>query len=125
MSGLDIHPTLCDLAGINAGPRVHGRSLRPLLEQASPPSPHSHLVCALDPDDKRPDLSGRLVITDRYKYCAYSIGPGSETLHDLQVDPGEQHDLARSPAHRDILVEHRRLLAEWQHKTGDPFQRAL
>lgn len=125
VSGLDIYPTLCDLAGAETGPSIRGRSLRPLLEQASASSPRSHLVCALDPDDHRPELSGRLVITDRFKYCAYSIGPGSETLHDLQVDPGEQHDLARSPAHRDILVEHRRLLAEWQHKTGDPFQRAL
>lgn len=122
VSGFDIFPTLCDLGGIPAGERRPGRSLCPLLAGADRAWNRSHLVVALDPDDHQPDLSGRVVITDRFKYCAYSVGPGPETLHDLEADPGEQHDLARDPAHRETLHHHRHLLAAWQQETGDPFQ---
>jgi arylsulfatase A-like enzyme len=121
VGGLDLFPTLCDFAHVRDLPATRGRSLRPLLETDAAPSDCTHLVCTLDPDNERPDLSGRLVITPRYKYCAYSTGPGAETLHDLQVDPGEQRDLARDPAHRETLAHHRHLLDHWKHETGDPF----
>ncbi len=124
VSGLDIYPTLCDLAGTEAGAGARGRSLRPLLASPTYDWNRSHLVCALDPDDQRPDLSGRLVISDRFKYCAYSVGPGAETLHDLRNDPGEMHDLARHADYRAVLDQHRCWLAAWQQETCDPFQRA-
>lgn len=119
VSGLDLAPTLCDYAGAAPPAGARGRSLRPLLEQPAAPWDRTHLVCALDPDDRRPDLSARAIVTSRYKHCAYSLGPRHETLHDLLDDPGEQRDLATLPAHRGTLEEHRTLWRQWQRETGD------
>ncbi len=61
-----------------------------------------HQVCEVAPDDKRPDLAGRLVVNRRYAYAAYFLGSRSETLFDL-------------------LAEHRQLLRAWIIETQDPF----
>lgn len=119
VSGLDLAPTFCDYAGAAAPEGARGRSLRALLENASSAWGRTHLVCALDPDNQRPDLSARAVVTHRYKYCAYSTGPRHETLHDLEDDPGEQHDLAARRSHRRVLEEHRSLWKAWQRETVD------
>lgn len=120
VSGLDIFPTLCDAAGISVAD-TRGRSLMPLLTKSTSWD-RKHLVCVLDPDDRRPELSGRMVITERYKYCAYSMGPIAETLHDLKEDPGELHNLAGQPALRSALEQHREILSSWLRETGDSFR---
>lgn len=122
VSGLDIFPTLCDLAGAAPSPG-RGRSLAPLLAGGAPWE-HPCVVSELWPDNHQPDLNGRMVVTSRHKYCAYSVGPVSETLHDLETDPGELHNLAAQPGQRAILEHHRDLLQAWQRETGDPFRQA-
>lgn len=119
ISGLDIFPTLCDLGGAHVPPGP-GRSLRPLL--AGPDAwSRDYVVSEVWPDDKDPGLEGRMVVTRDFKYCAYSVGPGAESLHDLRHDPGEMHNLAEQPAYRAIRDEHRNLLQRWTRETGDSF----
>ena len=119
VSGLDLAPTFCDFAGVQPPDGARGHSLRPLLEQRSPTTARDFLVCTLDPDDQRPDMTARAVISRQYKYCLFSHGPRHETLHDLIADPGEQRNLAARPEFRHVLEEHRSYWKTWQRETGD------
>ncbi|NLS78756.1 MAG: choline-sulfatase, partial [Chloroflexi bacterium] len=74
----------------------------------------------LQPDPEHRDLGGRMLVTPRCKYCAFSEGARPELLFDLAADPGETHNLATDPDHATALLEHRRLLREWMSAHGDP-----
>jgi N-sulfoglucosamine sulfohydrolase len=44
-----------------------------------------------------------------------------EELYDLEADPHEVTNLAGDPEHRDLLLEMRAAMEEWQKATGDPW----
>ena len=73
----------------------------------------------------RPVTQGRMVRSERYKYCLYERGTQRESLVDLQNDPGELNDLAADPKYRDILVQHRELLAKFGREHNDPLAAAM
>lgn len=101
-AGVDLYPTLCDLAGIDAPHWFHGHS-------------------ALGPPDQAPDFvvtetelhggnapigaRGRMLRTDRWKYKAFSRGEPREQLFDLLKDPGEMHNPAMDRDDRFILAD--------------------
>ncbi len=120
VSLLDILPTVCDFAGTPSLPGLPGRSLRPALEGLAPEEKND-VVCELAADKSRPEIQGRMVRSPGFKYCAYTPGEPSEQLFDMTSDPGETKNLSADPAHRDTLQRHRKMLAEWCRKTGDPF----
>ena len=102
-NGLDLLPTLCDVAGAAPPAGLRGRSLRPLLEgQAGPWR------------DLLPVESeiGRMVTDGRYKYMLYDEGRQREQLVDLAVDPGEMRNAARDPQNQDVLISLRHRLEE-------------
>ena len=68
--------------------------------------------------DLRPRLQGRMVRTDRYKYCVYEYGKQRESLVDMNEDPLETKNLAGQAEYRDTLHKHRALLQRFgeQHK---------
>lgn len=101
-SGLDLLPTLCDIAGLPSA-ELRGRSLRPLLEGKAGPW-----------RDLLPVESeiGRMVTDGRYKYMLYDEGARREQLVDLAVDPGEMRNAARDPRYQDVLVGLRHRLEE-------------
>jgi arylsulfatase A-like enzyme len=123
--GIDILPTLSDFAGIRLPEKLTGRSLRPLSLGQSVASWRDHLIIqnhlnqAGLIDGFRPELHGRMVRTDQYKYCVYSRGNQRESLVDLRQDPGESRNLARDPAYRNILLAHRQLLANFAREQRD------
>ena len=49
----------------------------------------------------------------------------SESLVDLQTDPGETTDLATDPKYREILVQHRELLSRFGREQDDPLAAGL
>lgn len=106
VSGLDIVPTLCEFAGIAAPPKMRGRSLKPLLAERV--SDWDRNVFVEIPADR-----GRVVRTPRYKYISFD-GDSVDQLFDLEKDPGETKNLAKSPAHSGVVEEHRKLLIEWE-----------
>jgi arylsulfatase A-like enzyme len=63
--------------------------------------------------------NGRMVRTERFKYCLYDSGTHREQLTDLKHDPGEMKNLAEDPAFRDTLEQHSQLLKSWVQETGD------
>jgi len=62
---------------------------------------------------------GRLLRTDRYKYCVYDSGENRIQLIDLQDDPGEMHNHAGESSLRETEYTHQQWLREWIEKTGD------
>ena len=126
-TGIDLLPTLCEFAGIEAPDRLPGRSLKASALDPKTADPRRYVVSenrmaqgALV-DGRTPELSGRMVRSARFKYCAYDAGTQRESLFDLQRDPGEMVNLAGRAEHRPVLVEHRQYLTQWCRETNDPF----
>jgi arylsulfatase A-like enzyme len=110
-NGLDLLPTLCAYAGVTVPAGRFGLDLRPVAEQRSAAWRDSLVV---------ESQNGRMVCTDRFKYCLYDDGKNREQFIDRQTDPGEMINLAGRPEYAAELNRHRRLLREWIGKTGDP-----
>jgi arylsulfatase A-like enzyme len=110
-NGLDLLPTLCDYAGIEAPRGLYGRSLRPLASGKNVEDWRRFVVTE--------SQDGRMLRTARFKYCIYDCGRHREQLIDRQNDPGEMKNLAEAAAYKDVLDEHRALLRKWVEQTGD------
>lgn len=124
-TGIDILPTMLDFAGLSIPKELPGKSLKPLATGKSTCKwreyvvVQNHLAQATGlVNGKVPAMEGRMVRTERYKYCIYSKGNNRESLVDLQNDPGEMTNLATNPEFRKILLLHRALLRQFgkQHK---------
>ncbi len=83
---LDIYPTLTDLCGLPAKNDLEGRSLRPLLADAS--AKWDKPAVTSDGPDK---ISVR---TERWRYSKF---PDGEELYDHDADPREWTNLATKP----------------------------
>ena len=110
-NGLDLICTLCDYAGVEAPKGLSGASVRPLAEGKKAPNWRTSVVVE--------SQNGRMLRTDRYKYCIYDSGTNREQLTDLKNDPGEMKNLASDPEFKTILDQHRKLMGEWVKQTGD------
>jgi len=109
-NGLDLLPTLCDYAGVEPPAGLAGASVRPLAEGKSP-AWRDH-VC-------QESQNGRMVRTDRFKYCVYESGENREQFTDLENDPGETQNLANDSGFAPEIKRHRALLGEWVERIGD------
>ncbi len=108
-NGLDLLPTICDLAGARIPADLAGASLVPLLESPQPRSWRTEL--AVENNSARAVHFG-----DRWKYmCDASTGEGSpyEMLVNLADDPGEMTNLAARNEHAVTLREGRQALHDW------------
>ena len=125
-TGIDLLPTMLDFAGLAIPRKLPGRSLLPLALGKEVPEWRDHLVVQNNMSQTgvingmQPTMEGRMVRSDRYKYCIYTRGQRRESLVDLQVDPGETSDLAADPKYRTVLLEHRELLARFGQEHNDP-----
>ncbi len=125
-TGIDILPTLFEFAGLDVPRKLPGRSVQPLALGQPVGKWRDHVVVQDDMsqagkvDGLWPRMEGRMVRTERYKYCLYSRGTRRESLVDLQTDPGEMNDLASDPNHRNVLLMHRELLARFGRDCKDP-----
>jgi choline-sulfatase len=117
VSTLDVLPTLCDYAGIQAPRDARGQSLRPVIENPKLPG-HEFVVSErVLPRDPR----SFMVRTAQYKYVVFPAADGQrpEMLFDLKADPGEQRNLAAQPNLAAELARHRRLLEQWNQTTAE------
>ena len=125
-TGTDLLPTMLDFAGVPRPAKLTGCSLRPLTLGQPVSSWRDDVVVqnnmsqTFAVDGNVPTTEGRMLRTDRYKYCVYVHGENRESLVDLEKDPGETANLARDPAHRETLLAMRERLRKWGVENRDP-----
>ena len=144
VSQIDLFPTICELAEIEAPAWLQGNSVLPLVRGEAEDTRDAIFAevnyhCCYEPQ--------RAVRTKRWKYirrydnaekwalpnCDDSIsktfmmehGWGeepveSERLYDVVFDPSEAHNLAENPDYADVLVEMQDRLEQWRTETDDP-----
>jgi N-acetylglucosamine-6-sulfatase len=102
---VDIAPTLLELARAPAPPRLHGRSLVPLLSGERKALRDSFLIEAFsDRVFPRMDRMGyQAVRTGRWKYIHYTDLEGMDELYDLERDPYEMENRLPDPRAQDAL----------------------
>jgi arylsulfatase A-like enzyme len=125
-TGVDILPTMLEFASVARPTELTGLSLRSLAAGEPPAGWRDEIVVENNMtqagivDGSVPATEGRMIRTDRYKYCVYAYGTRRESLVDLQQDPGEMSDLAADPGHREILLGLRERLRRWGVENHDP-----
>jgi arylsulfatase A-like enzyme len=110
-NGLDILPTLCDYAGVAVPKTLLGKSLRSIADGNRVDSWRSYVVSE--------NHTGRMIRSQRYKYCVYAEGTMRESLVDMRNDPGEMKNLVSLPEYKDALLEHQSYLDRWIEESGD------
>ena len=94
---LDMYPTLCELAGIDApaGHQLDGVSMVPAINVSEPPERFAVTNY----------IMGHAIRSQRYRYIWYHNGV--RELYDHDTDSGEYENLAYDPAYREVR--------EWLH----------
>jgi arylsulfatase A-like enzyme len=110
-SGLDILPTLCSYAGVKVPESLLGRSLRSIAEGKTFESWREYVVTE--------NHTGRMLRSEKFKYCVYREGEARESLVDMRHDPGEMQNLVASPEYKTVLTEHQRYLQQWIRLSDD------
>jgi N-sulfoglucosamine sulfohydrolase len=149
LSGVDLLPTMLDVAGLDVPARVHGRSFRALLDGGSYVA--ADAIFTEQSFNAYTDVS-RAIRTDRLKLIAnftpgrafYDssqlwhppasvpfIGDQPRTQHpslefyDLEADPLETANLAGDPEHASTLQMMAARLYAWMQATEDPLLEGL
>jgi arylsulfatase A-like enzyme len=104
-TGLDILPTLCDYAGIEAPTHLLGKSVRPLAEGKPVDAWRVYVVAE--------NHWSRMIQSRKFKYCVYDSDDHQASLVDIENDPGEMQNLIHDIKFENVLAEHRAFLAEW------------
>ncbi len=119
----DLHPTLCELAGVPVAPTVETHSLVPFLraDAAPPDSGPRPYVCQVYKDVQRMVTDGRWKLIRYYRSQERpGVGTDAIQLFDLDTDPWELHDLSADPAQADRIRHLAALLEQWQREVEDP-----
>jgi len=111
VSQIDFMPTILDYVGLRVPEKIHGRSMRPLVEGRHVEW-RDHAFC------QRAD-AGRMLRTERYK-LVYRPKPRVVALYDLENDPHEDRNLAAEAAHAETVRQMHRRLLEVMTNDGDP-----
>ncbi len=120
-TGLDIPVTLLDIAGKEPPASMRGLSLYGLASQKTVALDRKHVVAEtmFARNVKFRGPRGRMIRTERFKYCIYETGDCREQLFDMHADSREMNNLAVNPDYDTVLEEHRQRLAQWALKTSD------
>jgi iduronate 2-sulfatase len=114
---VDIYPTLCELAGFDPPHELEGTSLVPLLED--PSLPWKLAAFNQHPRGFTYRFMGRAIQTDRYRYIEWKDRIDGRLvaieLYDHATDPGEDTNIARDAANKELVHElEARLAAGWK-----------
>ncbi len=126
-TGIDLIPTLCDIAGIGIPSELPGISALDVTLGRGRTAERDWIVCETQfvqgaaIDGMIPHVDGRMVRSERFKYCIYNRGGHRESLVDMEHDPGETLNLARNTDYFNILKQHRAYLQEYCSKASDTF----
>ena len=111
VSQIDYAPTILDYMGMPVPAKMHGRSMRPLLEGRD--------VAWRDYAFSQRGDQSRMLRTEHYKYV-FSAALKAVVLYDLKNDPDENRNLARDTAHSATTRQMHKRLLEIMTADGDP-----
>ncbi|MEM6391220.1 MAG: sulfatase-like hydrolase/transferase [Planctomycetota bacterium] len=112
VSGIDLLPTLCDYAGIDAPEGLtHSRSVRPRIEDDDAPWRDALIIDYYQ--------IGRIVLQDRHKLVVFPEAP-NPLLFDLVADPEETRNIADGNA--QTVDDLNAALTQWEQAL-DPVPR--
>ncbi len=120
---IDLAPTIIDICGARALPKVHGRSFVPLLKGRTT-GWRTAWYYEYNYEKQFPYTPNvRGVRTDTWKYIRYPHGDGGPDrykaeLYNLKEDPNELHNLIDDPRYAAKAEELRRLLDKLIEDTG-------
>ncbi|HCE46354.1 MAG TPA: hypothetical protein DET40_22645 [Lentisphaeria bacterium] len=106
---VDLMPTLCELVGVKPPPGIDGVSILPTLKGATPDLSAKSETYTFWATHKPGLSSNRMVRKGPWKLCYYGTYD-SYQLFNLEKDPEEHNDLAKSPKHRSILKKLSKLI---------------
>ncbi|NOY00851.1 MAG: sulfatase-like hydrolase/transferase, partial [Verrucomicrobia bacterium] len=145
VSHLDLFPTICDLAKLDAPDWLQGHSLRPVLESAPDTEirdetfaevtwhasyeamrsirTRTHRLIQIFDDDLSPVPAN--IDDSAPKQALLAAGWLEQSrqkfrLYDLTTDSNEQHNLADDPTYSEILHDLKGRLLTWMEQTHDP-----
>lgn len=119
-NGLDLYPTICEYANVEIPKQLNGKSLKAVFEIPNTTLERDYIVVETKFDGKTAfGTSGRAVVGKRYKYVLYSWGKNREQLFDLEKDPLEMNNLAKSNSNLKNLDQYRTYLYDWCKGTND------
>lgn len=103
--GIDLAPTLLELADTQPATQIDGRSLVPLLERHKASWRTSFLIEYFSDRtiQRMVNMGYQAVRTDRWKYIHYTELKGMDELYDLHRDPYEMRNVIASAAKRGTL----------------------
>jgi arylsulfatase A-like enzyme len=116
---VDIYPTLAELAGLPLPAHLEGLSFKPVLDhptRAWKPAAFSQYPRPGNSATGGIPLMGYSMRTERYRFTVWlhRDDPGKVAdieLYDHQTDPQENLNVAKSPAHRELVEQ---LMAQWR-----------
>ena len=116
---VDIYPTLAELAGLPLPAHLEGLSFKPVLDHPTRPWKPAAFSQYPRPGNSATGgipLMGYSMRTERYRFTVWlhRDDPGKVAdieLYDHQIDPQENLNVAKSPAHRELLEQ---LMAQWR-----------
>jgi N-acetylglucosamine-6-sulfatase len=117
--GLDVAPTLLELASVPVPAGMHGRSLLPLLRGERVAWREDFLIEHFSDTVFRRmvGMGYRAVRTGKWKYIRYTELEGMDELYDLEADPYETRNLVDDPRARPALEDLRGRLARLLSET--------
>ncbi len=113
----DLAHTYVEAAGAPALPHPDGQSLLPLFRNPDTPNWRDQILCAYYGGEFL--YTQRMAITERYKYVFN--GFDYDELYDLEVDPGELHNIAYQPEQHVTADDMRARTYEMMRQFGDPY----
>ena len=103
---LDIYPTLLDLTGLKADPKLEGNSLVPLLKNPQAEWPH-YARTSFGPGNYA-------IVSEDYRYIHYN--DGSEEFYDRRKDTHEWNNVIDNPEYAAVIKKHRAEVPQERHE---------
>ncbi|MDO7172303.1 sulfatase [Mariniflexile sp. AS56] len=126
-SGIDLYPTICEMAGVSIDKSLPGKNLSTyiLKGEKQPKETRKYVVSELiQKEENKPrgrEFVGRMVVTEQFKYFLFDGGEHREQFFDLKNDSDELKPLIDSKKHQNEIAAHRQMLKDWIVKTSDDF----
>ena len=102
---LDVYPTLLELTGLTADPKLEGNSLAPLLKNPQADWPHMART-SFGPGNYA-------IISEHGRYIQYN--DGSEEFYDRAKDPHEWNNMITNPEYAAMIQKHRAQIPQHRH----------